>query len=200
MPRRRRLLRWASLESFFSAFVSLICDRVCVCVLLASWWTKHFRWDFWFFFRWSPEGKLSESEEGKPPCVCIGAQHELSLCARFEPNSARNLPLTISPSAECVCACLISPFFRRNHAGLPLIFRFIFVFAVWALVFVCVDTKFFFFIQISSPFHSTALASRHFARPSHVASLLATWVFQSACECLRVLLVLLFLRGGPKIA
>lgn len=144
MPRRRRLLRWASLESFFSAFVSLICDRVCVCVLLASWWTKHFRWDFWFFFRWSPEGKLSESEAGKPPCVCIGAQHELSLCARFEPNSARNLPLTISPSAECVCACLISPFFRRNHAGLPLIFRFIFVFAVWALVFVCVDTKFFF--------------------------------------------------------
>lgn len=136
-----------------------------MCVLLASWWIKLLRWDFWFFFWWSPEGKkLSESDEGKPMCVYIGATHqahELSTCECFEPNCVPfYMGTTFSPynfsfsqMRVCVCARRIFPvYFRQNRSWLSPDFPYIFDVTFWALLLFVLVSSFVLVVQISSPF------------------------------------------------
>lgn len=176
---------------------------MCVRVLLASWWTKLLRWDFWFSFWWSPEGKkLSESVEGKPIYVCVGATHqahELSSCECFEPNFVPfYMGTTFSPCnfsfsqlGVCVCVPNFPRFFRRNRSWLSPDFPYIFdvTFELCFCLYWFQDFRF--SCPNKLPFLPTRLP-RGISCPSHVcapvASLLATWKnvvddFQSVLVC-----------------
>lgn len=146
--------------------------------------------------------KLSESDEGKPMCVCIGATHqahELSTCECFEPNcvpfymGTTFSPYNFSFSQMRVCVC--APNFPRlfppkSFVAFPW-FSIYFWCDVLSFAFVCVDFKFCFSCPNKLPFSPTRLP-RGISCPSHVcarvASLLATWenvvdYFQSVLVC-----------------
>lgn len=131
-------------------------------VLLASWWTKLLRWDFWFSFWWSPEGKNFPNLLRGSRCAFMLVSHTRhTSCHRVSVSSrtacpftwARHFPHAISPSAKWVCVCRIFPVFSAEIVrGFPLIFH---IFSMWRLnfAFVCIDFKIsVLVVQISSPF------------------------------------------------
>lgn len=68
---------------------------------------------------------------------------------------ARHFPLTISPSAKCVCVCVrrIFPvYFRQNRSWLSPDFPYIFDVTFWALLLFVLISSFVLVVQISSPF------------------------------------------------
>lgn len=131
-------------------------------VLLASWWTKLLRWDFWFSFWWSPEGKNFPNLLRGSRCAFMlvsHTRHTLSSCECFEPNcvpfymGTTFSPCNFSFSQMGVCVCRIFPVFSAEIVrGFPLIFH---IFSMWRLnfAFVCIDFKIsVLVVQISSPF------------------------------------------------